>query len=120
MVIRKQTLWDQGKDSYVGFVDYGDTLSEFGLPNVLASEALAFALVGLRSHWKCPIANFLLDKTSATIQAELLLKALVTTAESGLKVWCLTSDGASSNIATFKLLGRIFGLTCIRIHHSQV
>ena len=95
----------------MGFVDYGDTLTEFNVPNILASEALVFALVGLRSHWKCPIAYFLIDKISATIQAQLLLKALVKTAEIGLKVWCLTSDGTSSNIATFKLLGCIFGLT---------
>ncbi|CAB3997104.1 DNA transposase THAP9 [Paramuricea clavata] len=110
MAIRKQTLWDPRTDSYVGFVDYGDSLTELPVSNVLASEALVFALVGLRSHWKCPIAYFLIDKISATIQAQLLRKALIKTAEIVLKVWCLTSDGTSSNVATFKLLGCIFRL----------
>ena len=109
MAIRKQTLWDPTKDAYVGFVNYGDVLPE--LSDMLASEALVFVLVGLRSHWKCLIAYFLIDKISATSQAQLLLKALVLTAEIGLKVWCLTSDGTSSNLSTFRLLGCLLGLT---------
>ena len=66
MAIRKQTLWDPTKDAYVGFVNYGDVLPE--LSDILASEALVFVVVGLRSHWKCPIAYFLIDKISATNQ----------------------------------------------------
>jgi hypothetical protein len=109
MAIRKQTLWDPKQDEFVGFVNYGPAQIES--PETMASEALVFALVGLRSHWKCPIAYFLIDKLSASVQAELVRKALVLTAEIGLKVWCITSDGTSSNVATFKLLGCIFGLT---------
>ena len=109
MATRKQTLWDPTKDAYVGFVNYGDVLPE--LSDILASEALVFVLVGLRSHWKCPIAYFLIDKISATNQAQLLLKALVLTTEIGLKVWCLTSDGTSSNLSTFRLLGCLLSLT---------
>ncbi len=41
----------------------------------------------------------------------LLRKALTLTAEISLKFWCITSDGTSSNVATFKLLGCVFGLT---------
>jgi hypothetical protein len=109
MAIRKQTLWDPKQDEFVGFVNYGPAQIES--PETMASEALVFALVGLRSHWKCPIAYFLINKLSASVQAELVRKALVLTAEIGLKVWCITSDGTSSNVATFKLLGCIFGLT---------
>ncbi len=105
MAIRKQTLWDPKQDEFVGFVNYGPAQIE--APETMASEAL----VGLRSHWKCPIAYFLIDKLSASVQAELVRKALTLTAEIGLKVWCITSDGTSSNVATFKLLGCVFGLT---------
>lgn len=110
MAIRKQTLYDQKNDEYVGFVNYG--LAEIKPPdNVLASEALVFALVGLRSHWKCPIAYFLTDKLTSTVQAQLIRKALILSGEIGLRVWCITSDGTSPNIATFKLLGCVFGFS---------
>ena len=33
-----------------------------------ASEALAFLLVGLRSHWKCPMGYFLSNKMPANVQ----------------------------------------------------
>ena len=96
MAIRKQILWDQKNDEYVCFVNYGQ--ADIECPdNVLASEALVFTLVGLRSHWKCPIAYFLTDKTSSTIQAQLIRKTLILSKEIGLHVWCITSDGTSPN-----------------------
>ena len=102
MAIRKQTLWDAKQDEFVAFVN---CRAQIEAPETMASEALVFALVGLRSHWKCPIAYFLIDKLSASVQAESVLKALTLTSEAGLKVWCITSDGTSANVATFKLLG---------------
>ncbi len=107
MAIRKQVLWDPKKDAYVGLVNYGVPETEIEPSNVMATEALVFALVGLRSHFKCPIAYFLIDKISAAVQAQLVRQALIKTAKIGLKVWCITSDGTTSNIATFKLLGCI-------------
>ena len=98
MAIRKQTLWDPTKDAFVGFFNYGDVLAE--LSDILGSEALVFVLVGLQSHWKYPIAYFLIDKISATNQAQLLLEAVVWTAEIGLK-----------SLSRFRLLGCLLGLT---------
>ena len=92
MAIRKQTLWDPKQDEFVGFVNYGPAQIE--APETMASEAL----VGLRSHWKCPIAYFLIDKLSASVQAELVRKALTLTAEIGLKIWCITSDGTTLHL----------------------
>jgi hypothetical protein len=46
MSTRKQTLWDDKQDKYVGFVDYGTTPTE--KPDTLASEAVVFLLVGAR------------------------------------------------------------------------
>ena len=40
----------------------------------LASEALAFLLVGLRSHWKCPIGYFL--SNNANVQKQLVRRVL--------------------------------------------
>lgn len=107
MAIRKQVLWESANNKYSGFVDYGPLQA----PKITASEALVFLLVGLRSHWKQPIAYFLTDKASAIIQASLINITLAKASAAGLKVWCITSDGTSANISTFKKLGCRFGNT---------
>ena len=71
MAIRKQALWNEAKKTFSGFVDYGNGI-QIGPSEVLASEALTFALVGLRSHWKMPVGYFLIDKTTASVQASLV------------------------------------------------
>ena len=104
MAIRKQILWNPKEDQYSGFVDLGNEI-----PNVqcdkLASEALVFLLVGTRSHWKCPIGYFLIDKISAKDQAMLVSKSLEKAAKAGLKVWSVTADGTAVNLRTFEILG---------------
>jgi hypothetical protein len=99
--------WPYESNKYSGFVDYGPLET----PEIIASEALVFLLVGLRSHWKQPIGYFLTDKATATIQAELINMALAKASAAGLKVWCVTSDGTTTNISTFKKLGCSFGYT---------
>jgi hypothetical protein len=106
MAIRKQVLWEPSNNKYSGFVDYGHSLEA---PEVIASEALVFLLVGLRSHWKQPIGYFLTDKASAVTQSSLINTALTKASAAGLKVWCVTSDGTSTNISTYKILGCTFG-----------
>lgn len=64
--IRKQTLWDNQQDKYVGFVNHGNIPTP--KPDTLSSEAVVFVLDGARSQWKCPIGYFLADKMIATIQ----------------------------------------------------
>jgi hypothetical protein len=106
MAIRKQVLWEPSNNKYSGFVDYGYSLEA---PQVIASEAVVFLLVGLRSHWKQPIGYFLTDKASAATQSSLINTALTKASAAGLKVWCVTSDGTSTNISTYKILGCTFG-----------
>ncbi len=76
-----------------------------------ASEALTFALVGLTSHWKMPVGYFLIDKTTASVQASLVKTALTMAHQYGLKVWCVTCDGTTTNLAMFELLECSFGTT---------
>ena len=104
---RKQMLWDNQKDAYVGFVDYGPIPAL--KPDTLATEAVVFLLVGTRSNWKCPIGYFLADKMSAQTQAELVKIALKMAAEAGLRVWTITADGTTVNVSMFKELGCEFG-----------
>ena len=109
MSIRKQTIWDPKQDQYSGFVNYGAIPVED--PDTLATEALVFLLVGMRSHWKCPIGYFLCDKMTADVQAKLVTMALELAADKGLRVWSVTSDGTSVNISMFRNLGCKFGTT---------
>ena len=82
MAIRKQTVVDpKGTEQYVGFVNYGPMTPED--PDTLATEALVFLLVGMRTHWKCPVGYFLCDKMSARTQAQLIRMALVKAADAG-------------------------------------
>ena len=73
MSIRKQTIWNPEKESYSGFVDFGNEIPNEH-PKKLATEALVFLLVGTRSHWKCPVEYFLADKINAKDQATLVKK----------------------------------------------
>ena len=77
---------------YTGFVDYGNNIP--GISNT-AFEALVVLLVVTRSHWKCPIGYFLVDKVSAKIQAKLIEMSLPMVADAGLKVWSVLLNGTS-------------------------
>ena len=113
MSIRKQTLWDAEKDRYSKFVDLGDEIQSDKSAK-LASEALVFLLVGTRSHWKCPIGYFLVDKISAKDQAKLVSKSLELTAKAGLKVWSVTADGTAVNLEHLKFLVVILMVVTMR------
>ena len=109
MAIRKQVMYDPKKDQYFGFINYIGAVVEPS--EELASEALAFLLVGLRGHWKCPIGCFLINKMSANVQKQLVCIALTKAAEIGLRVQCVTCDGTTTNIGMFEGLGCNFGGT---------
>ena len=67
MAIHKGTWWDPKQKCYVGRVDYGTGIPE--ADDDLATEALVFMISGVTGHWKHPIAYFLQNKISASVQA---------------------------------------------------
>ena len=81
MSIRKQNLLEPNKERYSGFVNYGPIPADE--PDVLATEALVFLLVGSCSNWKYPIGYFLTNKTTGIIQAKLVRLALEKGADAG-------------------------------------
>lgn len=66
-------------------------------------------LVNLNGKWKLPIGYFLINKTRAVIQAELIKAALTLSHQSGVRVHRVTSDGSFTNFSTLKILGCEFG-----------
>ena len=101
MAIRMQDIYDKTNSKFSDFVDYGWFIPEHS--EDLASEALGFLLVGLRSHWKTPIGYFLTNKTNAIIQTLLVKFALSLVADYGFRVWSLTCDGTTNNFGTLQV-----------------
>ncbi|KAL4113577.1 hypothetical protein QTP88_017184 [Uroleucon formosanum] len=93
MSIRKQVIWSEKDNKYIGYCDFGNELQLEGI-NTEATEALFFMLISLNGRWKLPIA-----------QAEIIKSILKLSHQSGLKVWGITCDGAYTNIFTMKILG---------------
>ena len=117
MSIRKQTLLEPNKERYSGFVNYGPIPADD--PDIVATEALVFLLVGSRSNWKCPIGYFLTNKTTGIIQAKLVRLALEKAADAGLRVWSITADGTSVNLSTFEQLGCKYDSMITKFKHPS-
>lgn len=101
MAIRKKISRDSKSQSLTGFVDLGDG-SESDIP---AKEALVIMVVGLQGHWKAPIAYYFTNVLTAAVQAQLIQHALEALSEEGIRVWSLTMDGHSTNLAMCRELG---------------
>ena len=84
MALRKGIVWNPKTKRYVGTVDYGIASPE--VEDDLATEALAFLIVGLKTHFKQPVAYFLQNKCSAAIQAELIRDCISLLHDEGLCV----------------------------------
>lgn len=104
MSIRKQVIWSEKDNKYIGYCDFGNELQLEGI-NTEATEALFFMLISLNGRWKLPIGYVLQNKITATAQAEIVKSILKLSHQSGLKVWGITCDGAYTNISTMKILG---------------
>ena len=71
----------------------------------LASESLAFLVVGLKSFFKIPFGYFLIDKINAERQAILVKDALYILGMAGFNVHAVVCDGSYTNQATATALG---------------
>lgn len=104
MSLRKQIIWSDKYNKYVGYCDFGRELNleETDTP---AREALFFMLVSLNGKWKLPIGYVLQNKITAVTQAELVKNILKHSYSSGLTIWGITCDGAYTNTSMMKILG---------------
>ncbi|XP_063048863.1 THAP domain-containing protein 2-like [Engraulis encrasicolus] len=99
MSIRKQLQYESHTRTMRGLVDLGMGLDE----TTVAKEALVFMVVGLRGHWKLPIAFYFINTVSPDAQRTLLLDALEALHIRGINVVCVTMDGHISNISMVKM-----------------
>ena len=61
MSIKKQIIYDEHTKKMTGFVNLGNETEE----EEEATEALVVMIVGLRGHWKAPVAYYLTHSLSA-------------------------------------------------------
>ena len=103
MAIHKGTWWDPKQKCYVGHVDYGTGIPE--ADDDLATEALVFMISGVTGHWKHPIAYFLQNKISASVQAQLIKDCIGLLSSNGLNAMALVLDGSFANRSSVVHLG---------------
>ena len=97
MYIKSDVVYNKSKGCYEGFANFGEDISAFN-PDVVATEALVFMLVGLKGHWKTPIGYVLCNSTNATNISSLISKALQLASSHGIYVHNVTSDGLPANL----------------------
>lgn len=100
---------------YVGFEDYGGG----PIDNSVARNALVFLLVGLKQHWKIPMAYFLTEHMDGEQLQRTITQAITRAAEFGLIVKTVVADGLRANMKAAKLLGCNFSLgnLCTSFQH---
>ena len=105
MSIKKLVQYVPSLGRGFGFVDYGGLL-EKGDSKDLATDALVVMVTGLRSHWKLPLAWFLVHGVCAKDQAQIINMVIYRCYEDAeLIIRTTVMDGTAHNVATFNSLG---------------
>lgn len=81
-----------------GYIDLGTGLVDSDALTK-AKNALVFMLVVLNSHWKVPIAYFLIDSLSAEEKANLVKGCLIQMHDTGIIIKLITFYGFPANIS---------------------
>ena len=102
MSIQEHLEFDNYIRSTIGYVDLGCFGQE---SEEVAKEALVIMLVGLRGHWKIPVAYYLVKGVSATLQAGIIREIIVRCYNLGLIATSTMYDGTTHNIKTMAILG---------------
>ena len=112
MSIKSNVFYNKSTGSYEGFISYGTDIIAFN-EDTVATEALLFMLVGMRSNWKYPIGYVLIEKISSENLTCLVSKALRLSNERNIKVRSVTCDGTSTNFSAMTSLGCKIGRTLV-------
>ena len=101
MAIRQQVLYDERTNNMTGFIEPGDGESS----EIEATEALVFMVVGLRGHWKAPIAYYLTRGLTASVQSQFILAVIESLTDIDIRVWIITMDGHPTSVTMCSRLG---------------
>lgn len=90
-------------NKYRGLVDIGVGDESDDLPE--ATQALVIMVNSLNSHFKVPIAYFLINSMDADQRKNLVLDAIQRCYNVGVRIMCLTTDGPNYNKSLMRKLG---------------
>jgi len=103
MSIRKQLIWDNSNQCFIGKVDLGGITA----PDCedLAKDALVFQLVSYTKKFRCPVAYYLTNGISSFVLAETIRNCLIKLQDVGVTVRSITCDGTAVNLQALNNLG---------------
>lgn len=108
MAIRQQLVYAPSLKRMLGTVDLG--IPGENEDGELAKEALVFMIVGLKGHWKAPVAYYLTNTLSSSTQKELILHCIEALHAIGMNVRTITMDGHPTNLGMCRQLGCNFNI----------
>lgn len=106
MYIRKQVLWCNQNQKYVGYVSYGENeeqKKEKLMP--IANQAIVFLLNGINQCIEFPVCYHFIRTLNASDKAALYLEIIEKITKCGVVIKNITFDGLASNFAMCKILG---------------
>lgn len=103
MAIRKQLIWDNSRQCFIGNVDLGGIATPES--DELAKEALVFQIVSYTKKFRCPVAYFLVNGISSCLLAEIARNCIVKLQDVGVTVRTVTCDGTAANLQALNSLG---------------
>ncbi|KAF0706343.1 Uncharacterized protein FWK35_00033037, partial [Aphis craccivora] len=103
MSIKQHFQWTGSRhQSYVDYDQGGGTDSMDNLP--YAKDAFVIMVIGLNTHWKVPIAYYLVNGISAEEKSNIIKSCFHQLHETGIIIKIITFDGAANNMAMVSLL----------------
>ena len=105
MKLKIATEFLPAQDYIIGMSDLGG-ISTLEM-NEEASEAIVVMLVGLRGHWKLPVAFIFVNRTSGDLIKDLVQRSLEETHRVGVRIRSCTFDGTAHNLAGLDKMGAV-------------
>uniref|UniRef100_A0A2H8TGP6 THAP domain-containing protein 9 n=1 Tax=Melanaphis sacchari TaxID=742174 RepID=A0A2H8TGP6_9HEMI len=104
MSIKQHVQWTGSR--HQGYVDYGQGGGTDSMDNLpYAKDVFVIMVVGLNTHWKVPIAYYLVNGISAEEKSNIINSCLHQLHETGIIIKTITFDGAANNMSMASLLG---------------
>lgn len=105
IAIRQHVSYSKAKNTYYGYVDFGNDFEKDSENREIAKDALTFVLVAINDNWKIPVAYFLVHGLTSLEKKNILEHVLVFLSQADITICSITFDGASSNLVMCKHLG---------------